>query len=328
MISIPLLLAAAVEEKPNPLEHVIDKPIFRSLVGGHEIWWVSNVTVMLVLSGLVAMIALLAAARKIKTGTARTTADYRTEGIWANMVESTCVYLRNEVFRPVLGHDTDKFTPLLWTMFWFILICNLFGLVPFKDATSLLGMNKHLDPATGISMAHGYGGTATQSIFVTAALALIAFVVINGTALIRDPVGYVRHLTGGAPAFLWIIMIPVEILGIFVKPFALAMRLFANMTGGHVVVAVMLMFIKMMIDGGLAKGGAMTVVGFGGALLPFGAMIGIYFLEIVVAVIQAFVFTFLTCIFLGQLIHHDEELGHEAEHNDEATFLPGSGEYH
>lgn len=306
-------------EAENPLEHVIDKPLLSSQVGDHSIWWVSNVTVMLVLSGLVAMIALVAAAKRIRTGTARTTNDFRTEGIWANMVESVCVYLRNEVFRPVLGKDTDKFTPILWTFFWFILICNLFGLVPFKDLTGgLFGLNHN----------HGYGGTATQSIFVTAALALVAFFLINIPPLVRDPIGYVRHLTGGAPAYIWPILVPVEILGIFVKPFALCMRLFANMTGGHVVVAVMLMFIKMMVGATWGHGAGMTALGLGGSLLPFGAMIGIYFLEIVVAVIQAFVFTFLTCLFLGQLIHHDDELGHEEEHKDEATFLPGSGEYH
>ena len=314
-----VLLPAVLAVAENPLEHVIDKPLWQ--VGG--LWIISNVTVMLVLSGLVAMIALPAAARRIKTGKARTAADYRTEGIWANMVESICVYLRNEVFRPVLGKDTDAFTPLLWTMFWFILICNLFGLVPLKDLTGGL---------LGLHHGHGYGGTATQSIFVTGALALVAFCLINFTAIYRDPVGYVRHLTGGAPMYIWPILVPVEILGIFVKPFALCMRLFANMTGGHVVVAVMLMFIKMMVDATWGHGPGMMALGFGGAILPFLAMIGIYFLEIVVAVIQAFVFTFLTCLFLGQLIHHEHDThddGHGVEdpHQD-ATFLPGSGEIH
>lgn len=295
----------------NPLLHVIDQPIWEK--GG--IWIISNVTLMLILSGVVAIVGLIAAAKRIHTGQARTVDDYRTQGIWANLVETICVYLRNEVFRPVLGKDTDRFTPLLWTFFWFILICNLFGLVPIKDFTGGILRLNH---------GHGYGGTATQSIFVTAALALVAFALINGVALARDPIGYFKHLTGGAPAYIWPIMVPVEILSIFVKPFALAMRLFANMTGGHVVVAVMLMFIKMMVDGGLEKGGAFTAVGFAGSILPFLATIGIYFLEIVVGVIQAFVFTFLTCLFLGQLIHHEHEVGHEKQdpHVDK-TFLPG-----
>jgi F-type H+-transporting ATPase subunit a len=150
----------------------------------------------------------------------------------------------------------------------------------------------------------GIGGTATQSIFVTAALATIAFLLINGVAIAKDPAGYLKHLTGGAPVLMWPIMIPVEILGTFVKPFALAMRLFANMTGGHMVVAVMLMFVKMIVDGlGPIAGGA-------AALLP-----------VLVAFIQAFVFTFLTALFLGQLIVHDHEEGHghEERGHDERT---------
>lgn len=313
------LLPSILGAGENPLEHVIDKPIWE--VAG--LWLISNVTVMLVLSGLILCVAVIAAAKRIRTGTARTLKDYRTEGIWANMVESTCVYLRNEVFRPVLGKDTDAFTPVLWTMFWFILVCNLLGLVPFKDLTGGIA---------GLNHGHGYGGTATQSIFVTGALALIAFCLVNIPAIYRDPVGYLRHLTGGAPMYIWPIMIPVEILGTFVKPFALCMRLFANMTGGHVVVAVMLMFIKMMVDATWGQGAGKTTLGLAGSLLPFAAMIGIYFLEIVVAFIQAFVFTFLTCLFLGQLIHHEDDShadghGQEDPHQN-ATYLPGSGEAH
>lgn len=288
----------------NPLDHVIDQPIWK--VGNQ--WIISNVTLMLLLGGFIAIVGLIAAAKRIHTGQTRTIDDYRTQGIWANLVETVCVYLRNEVFRPVLGKDTDKFTPLLWTMFWFILISNFLGLVPFKDFTG--GILK-------LNHGHGYGGTATQSIFVTAALALVAFVLINGVALARDPVGYFKHLTGGAPWYLWFLMIPIEILGIFVKPFALCMRLFANMTGGHVVVAVMLMFIKMLIDN---IGGP---IGYGMSVLPFVATIGIYFLEIIVSVIQAFVFTFLTCLFLGQLIHHEHDTSHEHDSHQDETFLPG-----
>ncbi len=275
----------------NPLDHVIDSKI----IGTDGFWTVSNVTVMLVLGGLVMVWGMLAAAKRIKTGNARSIEDYRTQGVWANFVETICVYLRNDVFKPILKEHTDKYTPLLWTFFWFILICNLFGLVPFKDITALMGLNH----------GHGYGGTATQSIWVTGALAAIAFIFINGVAIAKDPVGFVRHLTADTPVFMWIIMVPVELLGLFVKPFALAMRLFANMTGGHVVVAVMLSFVKMLVDnlGGL---------GYGMSVLPVGAIIALYFLEVLVSFIQAFVFTFLTCLFLGTLIVHE----HHDEHGD------------
>jgi F-type H+-transporting ATPase subunit a len=298
----------------NPLDHVVDQPVVHGkpihFMGMDlPVWLVSNVTIMLVLCGLVAIVTLVLAASRIRAGSMRSIKDFKSQGIWANLVETVCVYLRNDVFRPVLGKDTDRFTPILWTLFWFILFCNIFGLVPLKDLTALFGLNH----------GHGFGGTATQSVFVTGALALIAFFLINIPPLLRDPAGYFKHLTGGAPMYIWPILVPVEILGIFVKPFALCMRLFANMTGGHVVVAVMLMFIKMMVDnlGGL---------GYAMSLMPFVAMIGIYFLEIIVAVIQAFVFTFLTCLFLGQLIHHEHEVGHEDEHPDDMTILPGSGE--
>lgn len=290
MSDLVLSLLAAGD---NPLEHVIDK----KLVGTDGFWAISNATLMLVVSGVVITLALILAAKRIKTGESRSIDDFRTQGIWANLVETICVYLRNEIFRPNLGKDTDKYAPILWTLFFFILTCNLFGLVPLKDLTGgLLGLNH----------GHGFGGTATQSIWVTGALALIAFVLINVTAIVKDPKGYAMHLTGGTPVYMWPLMVPLEILGTFIKPFALAMRLFANMTGGHVVVAVMLMFIKMLVDnlGGL---------GYAMGVLPFLAMIGIYFLEVIVAFIQAFVFVFLTAVFMGLLMHHHD---HEHDHGD------------
>lgn len=277
----------------NPLTHVVDKPIWE--VGG--LWLISDVTIMLVVVGLVLTFSMIAAAKRFSTaGSTNTAEGFKSRGIWANMVEATNVYLRNDVFRPILRDDTDRFTPLLWTFFWFILVCNLFGLIPLRDITGLMG----------IAHGHGIGGTVTQSIWVTGALAVMAFVLINGVALARDPKGYFAHMTAGTPWPMWFIMVPVELLGVLVKPFALAMRLFANMTGGHVVVAVMLMFVKMLVDG-------LSGVGYALSILPLLAMIGIYFLEVLVALIQAFVFTFLTCLFLGQLIvheHHHDEDGH------------------
>lgn len=285
-----LLLFLAAD---NPLDHVIDKKI----VGTESFWAFSNVTLMLIVSGVVITLALLAAAKRIKTGESRSIDDFRTQGVWANMVETICVYLRNEIFRPNLGKDTDKYAPILWTLFFFILTCNVFGLVPLKDLTGGF---------FGLNHGHGYGGTATQSIWVTGALAIISFVLINVTAIIKDPKSYLMHLTGGTAWYMWPLMIPLEIIGTFVKPFALAMRLFANMTGGHIVVAVMLGFIKSLVN----MGGAL---GYGLSIAPFLAMTGVYFLEVIVAVIQAFVFTFLTAVFMGLLMHHHD---HEHDHGD------------
>jgi F-type H+-transporting ATPase subunit a len=290
----------------NPLTHVIDKPLIKI---GENFWLVSDVTVMLVIGAIVVLVSMIAAAKRIRTGTARTIEDYRTQGIWANVVESTCVFLRNDIFKPILREHTDRYTPLLWTFFFFILICNLFGLVPLRDLTWLL----HIRDQHG----HGIGATATQSIWVTGALAVIAFAYINLSTLIKDPKGYAKHLTAGTPWQIWIIMIPVEILGIFVKPFALCLRLFANMTGGHVVVAVMLLFVKMLIDN-------VTGAGYVLSAMPALAIVGIYFLELLVALIQAFVFTFLTCLFIAQMVvhegHHEQEHG-VIRHPEEATTI-------
>lgn len=283
-------LISATLAAGSPVGHVTDHPLWG--------WYVSNVTVMLALAAVLTMLLVIPAARRIATGKSRSTIDdFRAQGIHANFVEAVCLYLREEVFRPILHQNTDRFIPILWTFFWFILVCNLLGLVPLVDITGgLMGLNH----------GHGIGGTATQSIWVTGALAFVAFLVINVTGLFKDPVGYFKHMTGGAPWFMWPIIVPVEAAGIFIKPIALALRLFANMTGGHVMLAVLFSFVPALIQG-------LEGPGYGLALIPLLGATAIYMLELLVAFIQAFIFTFLTGMFLGQLIHHDHEQGHQPE---------------
>lgn len=291
-----LVLAAA-----NPVGHVTDKPILPGYV-------VSNVTVMLVLSGLVTLLLIIPAARRIATGKTGTLDDLRAKGTLANFVEAICLYLRDDVFRPILGEQTDRYIPMLWTFFWFILVSNLLGLVPLVDITAAFGINVQGGHAVGI------GGTATQSIWVTGTLAAISFIWFNGSGFVKDPVGFLKHLTAGAPWYMWIIMVPVEIIGTFVKPVALALRLFANMTGGHIIVATLLSFVV-----GLGTG-MRGAAGNGLALLPLLGTIAIYFLEILVAFIQAYIFTFLSGLFLAQLVvHHHEEHEHGDEHGAAAA---------
>lgn len=288
----------------SPVSHVTDKPLIEGQVGGMDLWLLSNVTVMLIVSAVLTCILIIPAAKRIQTGKARTLDDFRAQGTRANLVESVCVYLREEVFFGVLGDQTDRFTPILWTFFWFILICNLIGLVPILDITAMLGWGHH---------GHGIGGTATQSIWVTGGLAAVSFIFYNTTAFFKDPLGYLKHMTGGAPVFMWPIMVPVEIMGTLIKPFALAIRLFANMTGGHLVIAVLLSFVGPVIK---ALGGA----GFAVAGVSILGAAGINFLEILVGFIQAYIFTFLTCLFLGQLVVHE----HDPEEHDEHE--PAHGE--
>ena len=279
----------------DPVAHVID----HSIVGDY---FISNVTLMLVIASVVTVLIITRAAKKIATGDQRQTVDdFRAQGPLANFVELVCLFLRDNVFRQIFGDQTDKYIPILWTFFWFILVCNILGLIPMIDLT---GGVFHLNHG------HGYWGTATQSIWVTGALALIAGLLINVTGLMKDPAGYFKHLTGGAPIFMWPIIVPVEVLGIVIKPFALAIRLFANMTGGHILLAVLFSFVPALIENfGKLGGGAL-------AIIPILGAVGIYLLELLVAFIQAFVFTFLTGLFLGQLVvHHHDDHGHDEAHD-------------
>lgn len=291
----------------SPMSHVTDKPLIEGQVGGMDLWLLSNVTVMLIVSAVLTFLLIVPAAKRIQTGKARTLDDFRAQGTMANLVESVCVYLREEVFRGVLGEQTDRFSPILWTFFWYILICNLVGLVPILDITAMLGWGHH---------GHGIGGTATQSIWVTGGLAAVAFIFYNTTAFVKDPLGYLKHMTGGAPILMWPIMIPVEIMGTLIKPFALAIRLFANMTGGHLVIAVLLSFVGPVIQALGGKGVPIAGIAILGAT-------AINFLEVLVAFIQTYIFTFLTCLFLGQLVvhehDHEEHDGHDSAHGEHAA---------
>jgi F-type H+-transporting ATPase subunit a len=299
----------------DPTAHVANHPYaFGDLFGVHGVWLWSAHVGNLVLAGLLTIALLGYAASRIKTGPESQGHDrYVTRGTLAHMIEVVIVYLRDNSIHPVLHDRTAKFMPFLISLFFFILINNLLGLTPISDALHVADhlAGRHL--FTGL-----LGATATQNIFVTAALAIIAGLVINIAGLVElGFIGYVRHLTAGAPTYLWPLMIPIEIIGTIMKPVALAIRLFANMTAGHILVAVLLMFavsgLGMLTHGfgGLLLGGVVTVSSVVGA-------IAIYFLELFVALLQAFVFMFLTTVFISQLSHHGEYEPHEAPGHEHA----------
>jgi F-type H+-transporting ATPase subunit a len=195
--------------------------------------------------------------------------------------------LRNEVARPTLGEYTDRFIPYIWTVFFFILFMNLLGLVPFDAALSFI-------PVVRDNHLH-IGGTATGNFKVTCTLAActLILVVINGLRL-----GGKHYLAHFCPGPIWLapLLVPVEIIGLGAKIVALAIRLFANMMAGHILLAVLI---------GFATGFLIGVPALLGA-------VAINCLELFVAFLQAFIFTFLTTLFLSQAVvfHHDEH-GHE-----------------
>jgi F-type H+-transporting ATPase subunit a len=194
---------------------------------------------------------------------------------FGNLFEMVVVFLRDEVALPNMGSAGLKYMPYLLTTFFFILVMNLLGLIP-------------------------WGASATGNINVTAGLAIIAFVVIQVSAIRAQGFGhYLAHLTGGVHWALWPIMIPIEILGLFTKPFALCMRLFANMLGGHIVIVSLLGLI-------FVFGSYFIAVG------PVAFVVGINFLELFVAFLQAYIFVMLTSLFMGLGIQAAES-GHDGD---------------
>ena len=187
----------------------------------------------------------------------------------ANLFESVVIFIRDEVVAPTMGERGRPFLPFFLTVFFFILFCNLIGLIP-------------------------YSATPTGNISVTAALALCTFVVIQVTGIANNGLfGYFKSLVpSGMPLWLLPSMVPIEILGLFSKPFALCIRLFANMIAGHVAILVFLGLIIMLQNYLIAP----FSVGFAAA---------IYLLEIFIAFIQAFIFTLLSALFISMAAHPD-----------------------
>lgn len=202
-----------------------------------------------------------------------------------NVIESVVLFIRDQVVGPNIGSEQIKNSLLHYflALFFFILTMNLLGLVPG-------------------------GHTATGALGVTGALALTALIIINASAINQIGIGnWFKHLLGGAPIWLAPIMVPIEIISIFTKPFALTIRLFANMTAGHVVllslVGLIFYFAKLNIGTAVVLGG----------IAPISVAFSVFMtcLELLVAFLQAYIFTILTAVFTGLAIgehsHHTKE---------------------
>jgi F-type H+-transporting ATPase subunit a len=281
-------------EQESPLEHIVQHPLIERTASVSPMTPDGKITVfsdqiaMIALAGLllVALIPLMVKRRRGKTGV-----DTMVPSGSANMLEAVCDYLRKEVAEPVLHEHTDRFIKYVWSVFFFVLTLNILGLLPIPVVSNLFGT--HL------------GGTATGNIWVTATLAVMtmAMMVINGFRL-----GGAKYLAHFFPGPIWLkpLLGLVEIIGLIAKIFALAVRLFANMIAGHILLAVLLSFI-------LTAGAKSTGLGLGiGAVVVLGS-VAINLLELFVAFLQAFIFTFLTTLFIGMsvVLHHDE---HEDAH--------------
>ena len=293
MLNLPALNLLA---EGSPLEHVVDHAI---LVAHNGVWLFSNHMVMLLLTAAIMLVLFPLVTRHYRDGRHVPTGG-------ANFVEAVMMYVRNDVAKPLLGDDTDRFMPFLWTLFFFILIANLLGLLPL-DALQNVLFNRHATAGHGF---HPIAGTATSNFFVTATLALIVFLVVQFNGIQSAGFeGWLHHFMGGAPWWLAPIMVPVEFLGMVIKPFALAVRLAANMTAGHILLAVLGGFVPLAV----AKVG--VGAGWGVGVVSVVASVAIMVLELFVALLQSYLFVFLTSLFLSQMIshHHHDDGEHHAE---------------
>ncbi|PWT84584.1 MAG: ATP synthase F0 subunit A [Blastocatellia bacterium] len=300
MTAQPSATAPQAVEQESPLEHIVQHPLVEQparlgpLTPNGTITLFSDQIAMLALAGilLIALVPVLVRRRRSTSGV-----DAMVPTGSANGLEAVCEYLRKEVAEPALHEHTDRFIKYIWSVFFFVLTVNVLGLLPIPALSNLLGT--HL------------GGTATGNIWTTATLALITMVmmVVNGLRL--GGTAYLAHFCPG-PIWMAPLLVPVEIVGLIAKVFALAVRLFANMIAGHILLAVLLSFI-------LAAGAKSAGLGLGvGAIVVLGS-VAINLLELLVAFLQAFIFTFLTTLFIGMsvVVHHD---GHEGEdHKHEAA---------
>ncbi|MES1217826.1 MAG: F0F1 ATP synthase subunit A [Bacteroidota bacterium] len=237
----------------------------------YDISLTRNVVQMLLGLGLFVWI-MLKIAKQYNRGEGVTSAPKGAQGLF----EPVITFVRDEVAIPNLGHNYAKYLPYLLTVFFFILINNLFGLIPGS-------------------------ANVTGNIAFTVVLGLISFVVI----LASSNKHYWGHIFNppGIPLGVKFILVPVEFLGVFIKPMALIIRLFANMVAGHIIIICLISLI--FIFGQLNVG-----VGWGVSPISIAFTIFIYFIEVLVAFIQAFIFAMLTAVFIGQARegeHHHEE---------------------
>jgi F-type H+-transporting ATPase subunit a len=239
------------------MHHATDQP-FLGLPSKHFVFFV-----------LAALLVILGARLAVRS--------YRGNGVphgFGAAVEALVVFIRDEIAEPSIGNeDARRFTPLLCSFFFFILVAALLGLMPFS-------------------------ATSTGNLAVTMGLALVSFVAQQYAGISKyGVVGHFRNLVPpGMPKPLLPIMILVEAIGVFTKPFALMIRLFANMLAGHMVITTLLVLIALMGEMSWMGGALMTPVSLGLSLF-------IMLLEILVAFIQAYIFTLLTAIFIGMYAH-------------------------
>ena len=283
------------------IEHVSNSPIDHPLIHLPKVFGIDfSVTKHVFMLWLVAALVFLAVTtivrRYLKSGRQVPTGPM-------NALEAVVTYVRDEIVQPNVGKKwVNTWTPLILTFFVFILCANAIGLVPVFEIVGLIDRYVlHTGPDSFLKhVIHG-GTTSTANFNVTAALATITFgaIIVAGS----KAHGFAKHWMNLVPHGLawpiYILLIPIEIMGLFVRPFALTMRLAANMTGGHIAILAILSFVFL-----FAQMFSSSLAGVGvGLAVSVPLAVGISALEIIVVLVQAYVFALLTAVFIGMAIH-------------------------
>lgn len=292
------LLIAAAGGTPSARSHIERHTLF-----GLE--WFNNHLLMSVLASGIAIAVLFMVAKSMQPRPSEGAKGYLTKGRLGGFFELILVYLRDETVKPLLHDKTDKYIGFLWSIFFFVLFGNLLGMIPIGPVSGLLGGNSHL------------GGTFTGNWNFTIALSVIACLVWLYAGLKEGGMGYIKHYwvipIKGQPVALIPLLIPIGIMiavleiagNVLIKPFALCVRLVANMMAGHLVLGSIVLISVFAFDSGSYIGAGISFVG----------ALAIYFLELFVAFLQAYIFMFLTAIFISLGLPHDD---HGHDHEDEA----------
>jgi F-type H+-transporting ATPase subunit a len=277
----------AGEEKPSAMEEVLDNPegewdIFKTFglvihlpriwIPGIGYFQITKYMVVELIAALIIAALYIPLARRLRRGNPP-------EGWPDNFREVLLTFIRDEVAKPGIGeHDADKYVPFLWTLFLFILFNNVLGMIPF-------------------------GASPTASIFVTGALAVCVFFAIHGAAIAKMGLGHYLQsiwphieVPFGLGYVLKPLIFVLDIVGITVRNGVLAVRLFANMFAGHMVSGTILLFILMTAN---ASAGLWATVTVGSVL----GIVTLSLLELFVAFLQAYIFVFLTALFMGMALH-------------------------
>ena len=290
----------------SALDHVLDTfhwhfleeylhvsvPLVSFHIGSQEFGLSKYSILMFLAAGIIAWIY-IPLAKKIQTGEAPT------GRLW-NLFEALLTFIRDNVAKPYIGKDADQYVHYLWTVFLFVLVCNLLGMIPFM-------------------------GSPTASFTVTSVLAASVFIFIHVNSMMKY--GWKNHLLAFAPHLdlpialkipILVMLWPIEFGGLMLKCFVLSVRLFANMFAGHIVLGTIMLFIPLVRNMGEPLESTVTLASVLGVL-------ALSFLELFVAFLQAFLFAFLTALFLGGVLEHAEHAAHAGAHVDHHAEPPDAG---